>query len=148
MINLLAFNGLHFSHLPHSCNLTHYFSLANQLKVSPILFEQSYLETRASGRFRLKIREFLGYKLATLSDAEILIAWLMDEAKNGPYTMPQYREKAYQFFRSHKLEPFTPERIDRYIKSGKYRFEKKFFSNISKQLSPKAVKLLISLSWG
>ncbi|MDA1256134.1 MAG: Tn3 family transposase [Proteobacteria bacterium] len=113
------------------------------LRLQPL--EQSYLETRASGRFRLKIREFLGYKLATLSDAEILISWLMDEAKNGPYTMPQYREKAYQFFRSNKLEPFTPERIDRYIKSGKYRFEKKFFSNISKQLSPKAVKLFNSL---
>lgn len=120
-------------------------SLATQLKVSPVLFEPIYLGTRVSERFRRKIRGFLGYRIAKLSDAEILIAWLVDQTKNGSYTMPQYRDKAHQFFKENKLEPFTPERTDRYIRSAIHRFEKRFFSDIAKQLSLESVKLVNDL---
>ena len=65
--------------------------------------------------------------------------------KNEPFTMPQYREKAYQFFKEHKLEPFTPERTDRYIRSAIHRFEKQFFIEISKQLSSESIILMNNL---
>ena len=120
-------------------------SLATQLKVSSILFAPVYLETRISERFRQKIRGFLGYRIAKLSDAETLIIWLIDQTKNGSYTMPQYREKAYEFFRENKLEPFTHERTDRYIRSAIHRFEKQFFGDIAKQLSPESVKAVNDL---
>jgi len=120
-------------------------SLATQLKVSPILFEPIYLETRVSERFRRKIRGFLGYRIAKLSDAETLIIWLIDQMQNGSYTMPQYREKAREFFKENKLEPFTHEKTDRYIRSAIHRFEKQFFSGIAKQLSPESVKLVNDL---
>lgn len=74
------------------------YSLASQLKVSPALFEPSYLETRISERFRRKIREFTGYKIASLSDSKILIAWLIKQMAQGPFTMPRLREKACHFF--------------------------------------------------
>ena len=116
-------------------------SLSIQLKVSPFLFEPMYLENRTSKRFRKKIREFLGFRIATLADAKILIAWLIEQAKKEPHTLPQYREKANQFFMANKLEPFTPERSDRYIRSAIHQFEKQFFADIAKQLSPESVKL-------
>ena len=116
-------------------------SLATQLKVSPFLFEPIYLEIEPLSDFVRKYVSFLGYRIATLSDAKILIAWLIEQAKNGPYTLPQYREKANQFFIENKLEPFTPERTDRYIRSAIHRFEKQFFADIAKQLSPESVKL-------
>jgi TnpA family transposase len=120
-------------------------SLATQLKVSPILFEPIYLETRVSERFRRKIRGFIGYRIAKLSDAETLIIWLIDQTKSGSYTMPQYRDKAHQFFKENKLEPFTPERTDRYIRSAIRQFEKQFFADITKQLLPESVKLVNDL---
>ena len=120
-------------------------SLATQLKISSVLFEPIYLGTRVSERFRKKIRGFLGYRIAKLSDAETLIIWLIDQSQNGLYTMPQYREKAHDFFKENKLEPFTTERVDRYIRSAIHRFEKQFFSDIIKQLSPKSVKLVNDL---
>lgn len=58
-------------------------SLSNQLRVSPSSFEPFRLENRTGERFRKKIREFLGYKLPTLADSEKLIAWLIDQAKDG-----------------------------------------------------------------
>lgn len=120
-------------------------SLATQLKVGSILFEPIYLGTRVSERFRRKIRGFLGYRIAKLSDAETLIIWLIDQMQYGSYTMPQYREKAYDFFKENKLEPFSNEKTDRYIRSAIHRFEKQFFSGITKQLSPQSVKLVNDL---
>jgi hypothetical protein len=93
-------------------------SLAAQLKISPVLFEPIYLGTRVSERFRRKIRGFLGYRIAKLSDAETLIIWLIEQMQHGSYTMPQYREKAHEFFKENKLEPFTHEKTDRYIRSA------------------------------
>ena len=116
------------------------YSLAKQLNTSHTFFEFYHLETRSAKRFRSKIREFLGFRLATLSDANTLIAWLTEQAKKGPHTLPQYREKANQFLMENKLEPFTPERTDRYIRSATHRFEKQFFADIAKQLSPESVK--------
>lgn len=115
--------------------------MAHQLKVSSHLFESIHLENRTAERFRQKIREFLGYKVATLPDAEKLITWLIEQAGKGPYTMSQYREKAHQFLKEQKIEPFSPKKIDRYVRSAIARFEKQFFVNITKQLSPDAVKL-------
>ena len=115
-------------------------SLANQLRVSPSSFDPLRLENRTGVRFRKKIREFLGYKLATLADSEKLITWLIEQAKDGPYTMPQYREKAYFFLKEQQVEPFTLKKIDRYIRSAIHRFEKQFFADIAKQLSPESVK--------
>jgi hypothetical protein len=44
-----------------------------------------------------------------------------------------------------KLEPFTPQRTDRYIRSAIHRFEKLFFAEISKQLSPESIKVVHDL---
>ena len=120
-------------------------SLAKQLNISYTFFEFYHLETRSAKRFRSKLREFLGFRISTLSDAKILIAWLIEQAKKEPHTLPQYREKSNQFFMANKLEPFTPERTDRYIRSAIHQFEKQFFADISKQLSPESVKLVNDL---
>ncbi len=121
------------------------YALAKQLQTSHVLFEFYHLETRSAKRFRSKIREFLGFKIATLSDAETLITWLIEQTKKAPYTLPQYREKTHEFFVMNKLEPFTPERTERYIRSAIHRFEKQFFADIAKQLLPKSVKLVNDL---
>lgn len=120
-------------------------SLARQLDTSHTLFEFHHLETRSAKRFRSKIREFLGFRAATLSDAKTLVAWLLEQAKKEPYTLPLYREKANEFFLLNKLEPFTPERTDRYIRSAIHQFEKQFFADIATRLSPESLKLVNDL---
>lgn len=71
-----------------------------------------------------------------------MIDWLIEQTKKAPYTLPR---KTNEFFMMNKLEPFTPERTDRYIRSSIHRFEKQFFSYIAKQLSPESVKLVNDL---
>ncbi len=52
-------------------------SLASQLMTNSTLFQPIHLENRTAKRFRQKIRDFLGYRMATLSDANALIVWLI-----------------------------------------------------------------------
>ncbi|HBB52915.1 MAG TPA: hypothetical protein DCZ80_03325 [Legionellales bacterium] len=120
-------------------------SLARQLDTSHTLFEFRHLETRSAKRFRSKIREFLGFRAATLSDAKTLLSWLLEQVKKEPYTLSLYREKANEFFLLNKLEPFTPERTDRYIRSAIHQFKKQFFADIAKRLSPDSLKLIHDL---
>ena len=121
------------------------YALAKQLDTSHTLFELYHLEARSALRFRIKIREFLGFKKATLADVDTLICWLIEQIKKEPCTMPQYREKANEFFLLNKLEPFTQERTDRYIRSAIHRFEKQFFADISKKLPQESSKLIHDL---
>lgn len=116
-------------------------SLAGQLKISTALFKPIHLENRTAKRFRQKIREFLDYKVATLSDVKRVVAWLMELVKHGPHTMPHYREKVDEFLRQHKIEPFSPQKIDRYIRSAIAQFEKRFFTKITNQLAPDTIRL-------
>ena len=116
-------------------------SLAGQLKISPALFKPIHMESRTAKRFRQKIREFLDYKVATLSDVKRLLNWLMELVKHEPYTMPQYREKVDEFLQKYKIEPFSPKQIDRFIRSAITQFEKRFFTNIVGQLSPDSIQL-------
>ena len=121
------------------------YSLAKQLNTSYTLFEFTHLETRTAKRFRSKIREFLGFRTALCSDAEILITWLLEQAEKEPHTLPQYRDKAHQFFMTNKLEPFAPKKTDRYIRTAIHRFEKQFFANIVKQLPSASIKIVNDL---
>ena len=96
-------------------------------------------------RFRREIRSFLGYKKSTLVDSEALKAWLMDHVLRKAPTLPQCYEKAYQFFREKKLEPFSPKQLKRYINSAIYNFELQFFKEMFSQLSVKAKESIDNL---
>ena len=50
--------------------------VANQLNVNSQLPDTTNWVNRTSERFRQEIRDFLGYRKATISDSEILIIWL------------------------------------------------------------------------
>lgn len=53
---------------------------------------------RTGERFRQEIRDFLGFKTATVADSEKLITWLMEQILPQAPTIPQCCEKAIQFF--------------------------------------------------
>ena len=69
-------------------------------------------------RHRAQIRQYLGFHEATVQDAEALTAWLIETV------LPQQREMAvlttalYDRCREQRLEPPTPERIERIIRSA------------------------------
>lgn len=66
--------------------------LVNQLGINEKLIEKFDWENRNSERYRQEIREFLGYKQATLADSEKLVTWLME------YVLPQAFTSVNSYF--------------------------------------------------
>ena len=119
--------------------------LAHQLDSDISYVENFNWESRSAKRFRKDIRDITGYRQSSEQDGKRLIAWLIENVSPESPTHPKYREKAYQFFREQKLEPFKPQQLDRYILSANYRFEKQFFLNIYANLSAETIRSINSL---
>jgi hypothetical protein len=115
-------------------------ALAVQLNCYDISLDNYDWHSRTSERFRREIRLLLGYAKATEADSEKLINWLTINVLPLAPTLPQITEQVYQFLSSQRLEPFKPAQLDRYIASSYYRFERQFFADIFKQLSPAIIE--------
>ncbi len=119
--------------------------ISNQLGISSKLIKNINWENRTSERFRQEIRDFLGYRQATIMDSKKLIAWLIEHVLPQAPTIPQACEEAGKFFRENKLESFTPRELERYVRSASHKFEQQFFSSIFEKMHPGTIKLIDSL---
>jgi len=118
--------------------------LSNQLGTNATV-ENFNWEGRSAERFHLEIRKWMGIKKATIANGKQLLAWLLKDVLPHQPTFPQCFEKAHQFFREHKLEPFKARELDRYIRSAMHRFEQEFFSSIYTQLSTDTMQTIDNL---
>jgi len=127
-------------------------NLSNQLNLSTdqqlSLFENFNWETRSIERFRQEIRELLGYQIATVENSKQLMQWLDKNVLPESPTLAQCLEKAYQFFREHKLEPFSQKELKRHVRSAQHNFEKQFFSTTVEQLSEETRNAIDALLQG
>lgn len=118
--------------------------MSNQLNINTKQKEIDW-GNRTSERFRHEIRDFLGYRKATIDDSEKLISWLIENVFADAPTVLQACEKANQFFRENKLESFTSRELERYVRSAVQQFEKRLFSNINSQLSVSTINSIDAL---
>lgn len=110
--------------------------VAGQLNISATVWPDYDWSSRSIKYHRAEIRELLGFLEATVEDCNELVKWLCDyilsETRN-----PQYiEESVYQRFRELRIEPPTPDRVDRFIKSAVHTYETCFHEKIFQRLSP------------
>lgn len=109
-------------------------TIANQLNIAPSIIDNFDWEGRSTERFRKEIREFLGYREATLNDIQDLKLWLTKNVLPNAINRSQQIEYAYNYFRENKTEPFTSKELERYVRSAHHEFEQKLFENIYNNL--------------
>lgn len=112
--------------------------LAAQLQLSPDEFDAYDWSGRSASRDRRAIYERLGYRSATAEDGENLAHWLSEQ----PILQQDQRLETllgvmYDRCRSLKLDPPTPDRLKRIIRSGIHQYETQFFEHISSRLPGK-----------
>ena len=119
--------------------------VAKQTNVEPELHRQYDWYGRSIKYHRAQIRELHGFREATVADANALIRWL------GESVLPQERDpqhlKAalYRNCRESRIEPPTPERIDRLVRSASRTCEEDFCAGILARLSLENQPLLDAL---
>ena len=87
---------------------------------------------------RTQIRSFLGFREAQAADAEEIGRWLLDEVLPHDHDLEHLRVAVYQQCRSRHIEPPTPGRIDRLVRSALRTQEERLAERILRRITPEA----------
>ncbi len=110
--------------------------LASQLEVAPARWKEYDLGSRTIKLHRSEIRKLLGFREATVADGEALVDWLRDHCLPQTQRFEHIESIAYERLRSLHIEPPTPARLDRLIRSAQHAFDQRFCATVHGRLSP------------
>ncbi|MFZ0255073.1 MAG: Tn3 family transposase, partial [Gammaproteobacteria bacterium] len=110
--------------------------LASQLEVAPARWKEHDRDGRTIKSHRTEIRKLLGFREATVADGEALVAWLRDHCLPQRQRFEHIESAAYERLRSLHIEPPTPARLDRLIRSAQHAFDKQFCATVHGRVSP------------
>jgi hypothetical protein len=110
--------------------------IAKQVKVTPEQFEQYQWRGRTIEYHRARIRELHGFRETTVDDAQALSHWLCEQVLPRERNAERLKSAVYDRCRELHLEPPTPERIDRVVRSAARTYEESFCAEILARLSP------------
>lgn len=110
--------------------------LARQLKLDPELYLLYDWRGRSVISHRAQIRDYLHFREASDGDVEEMRDWLNTQALHHDQEEEHLKQRIYTRFRELKIEPTTPARIERLIRSALHTYEEQFFKNILDKLSP------------
>ncbi|HRH44988.1 MAG TPA: DUF4158 domain-containing protein [Pyrinomonadaceae bacterium] len=119
--------------------------LAKQLKLVSRIFAEYDWQSRSATYHRQLIREKFGFREATLLDQEAAVNWLISEILPFETNQERYFSALLQYFRDWKIEPPTPEQIQRLTSSADSRFDDSFAEQIYQRLPPDSVTKLTAL---
>jgi len=91
---------------------------------------------RTIKQHRADIRAFLGVHESTVRDAKEVAAWLVSHALPQDHQLEHLKVTAYSRFRELQLEPPTPDRMERLVRSALHAYEQRFCAAIHAKLTP------------
>jgi len=109
--------------------------VAKQVNVTGDVFTRYDWAGRTARYHRAQIREFFGFREATVEDAEALVEWLTNQELVLDTTLEALLATAYERCRALRLEPPTPERMHRLTRSAIRMAEKRLTETILGRLS-------------
>jgi hypothetical protein len=110
--------------------------LAQQLDIAADAILAYDWDGRTIKHHRAAIRAFLGVREATVADQAALAAWLI--AQHIPHTrqLEALRTAITDHCRVLQLEPPTPDRLDRLVRSAIATYDTQFYARIAARLTP------------
>ncbi len=125
-----------FPRTPREIPTSALYFVAAQLGLSPFVFQQYAWRGRARKQHRAEIRTFVGFRSFSPTDASALDTWLRQAILPSEQHAQHLQEIVLDWCRDHRIEPPTPQRIERLIRSALHRHESAFFDAITQQLPP------------
>lgn len=109
--------------------------VAQQLKIDPNRFENYDFNGRTIKVHRATVRDFFGFREATLKDQEALRMWLKTQVLAYELKIESLLVAAKKRLHSFSIEPPTQERLEKLVRSTIQSFEENFFELIFQKLS-------------
>jgi len=119
--------------------------VANLLSISPEKYQDYNWQGRSIKYHRAQIRDFFGFREATVDDASSLANWLTEQALIYELKFEQLKLASLNHLRELKIEPPTLLRLEHIINSALHTFESNFFRESSEQLSSQSKEQIDNL---
>ncbi len=85
--------------------------------------------------YRKEIREYCDSKVIGKADEKRISDWLtVDVLPHEALTIEQLKEKVFTFLKSHKIDSYSEQSLERVVRSIKHRYEESIFNNIATHL--------------
>ena len=110
--------------------------LAKQVKVRPDQFQTYEWRGRTIEYHRAQIRALHDFRETSVEDANDLSQWLQEHVLQQERNPEHLKVAVYQRCRELKIEPPTPERIERLVRSAMRSHEEVFIAETVTRLSP------------
>jgi TnpA family transposase len=91
---------------------------------------------------RAQIRRFFGFRQATSQDLEETKRWLVDKVLKAEQRLEALKAATFQHWRELKIEPPTPDQIERLLRSALHTYEEGCFTQLFHKLSGATLKEL------
>jgi TnpA family transposase len=119
--------------------------MARQVEVDPTEIAFYEWTGRTSKFHRAQIRQALGVRECTVTDADVLIGWLIEHVAQVERSAERVREHLLAECRRRRLEPPTTGRIDRIVRSALSRGEDVLFARVASRLAEPQRQRLLAL---
>ncbi len=119
--------------------------IARQVGVEPGDYLRYDWDSRSIKYHRAQIREFLGFREATVADAEELSCWLVEHVLRRDQQPEHLRAAVYERCRALHIEPPTEGRVDRLIASAARTHEDRFCRSVLDRLQAESLERMDAL---
>ena len=116
--------------------------VAEQVKVDPALFAEYAWSGRTIEYHRAQVRDFHGFRQATVADEDKLIFWLAADICPVETSRDRLRAALSARCRQERIEPPTPGRVERLVGAAEAMFEREFTAAVLGRLPVSAVTRL------
>ncbi len=113
--------------------------VATQLDISIALYPAYDWDGRTIKQHRADIRAFVGFRESTTLDYDDMIATLLINDVPNDHQIEHLKAIVYTRFRTLQIEPPTPDRVERLVRSALHTYEQQFCATIHAQLSPETL---------
>lgn len=110
--------------------------IAKQIFCESELYAQYDWNGRTIKAHRVQIREFFEFREVTVQDSQDVSEWLRQHVLHHNQDWEQVMDVVYRRFRELKVEPPTPDRVERLIRSAIHTYEEQFFQATLQKLPP------------
>lgn len=134
-----------FPQQPHDVPTPVIEHIAEQLALEIATWKDYDWSGRTIKYHRAEIRKLLGFRESTVADGQELVKWLCQSCLSHTQRLEHIESHSYDWCRSMYIEPPTPERLERLIRSAQAAFDQQQCQHIHQQLSATTCQKLDAL---
>ena len=114
--------------------------IASQINLTESSYSDYDWQGRSAKVYRVEIRRLFNFRVATVKDSAQMSDWLIEEILPNEQKIESLHEFVHQRFRELQIEPLTPGRVERLIRSAIAQHEADFCQQTLDKLTPENIE--------